>query len=241
MANRDTTTNLPESATTVPVLTIDGPSGSGKGTVGQLLAQRLGWHFLDSGALYRALGVAAAGAGVDLGDKPGLARLALAMDIRFVPRAGGDTVGVLLNGEEIGEALRTEEGGRRASIVAAIPEVRRALLQKQHAFRQPPGLVADGRDMGTTVFPEAILKIYLTASPEVRAERRYKQLKEKGFDVNLRQLLDEIRERDARDAEREASPLKPAQDACTVDTSQLDISGVVERIYGLLQERQRRG
>jgi len=225
----------------VPVLALDGPSGSGKGTVGQLLARRLGWHFLDSGALYRTLGVAAAKAGVDLGDKPGLARLALAMDIRFIPRAEGDTVGVLLNGEEIGEALRTEEGGRRASIVAAIPEVRRALLQKQHAFRQPPGLVADGRDMGTTVFPEAILKIYLTASPEVRAERRYKQLKEKGFDVNLRRLLDEIRERDARDAEREASPLKPAQDACIVDTSQLDISGVVERIYGLLQERQRRG
>jgi len=225
----------------VPVLALDGPSGSGKGTVGQLLASRLGWHFLDSGALYRALGVAAARAGVDLGDKPALAKLALAMNIRFVPRAGGDTVGVLLNGEEIGEALRTEEGGRRASIVAAIPEVRRALLQKQHAFRQPPGLVADGRDMGTSVFPEAILKIYLTATPEVRAERRYKQLKEKGFDVNLRRLLDEIRERDARDAEREASPLKPAQDACIVDTSQLDISGVVERIYGLLQERQRRG
>jgi len=225
----------------VPVLALDGPSGSGKGTVGQLLARRLGWHFLDSGALYRALGVAAARAGVDLGDKPALAKLALAMNIRFVPRAAGDTVGVLLNGEEIGEALRTEEGGRRASIVAAIPEVRRALLQKQHAFRQPPGLVADGRDMGTSVFPEAILKIYLTASPEVRAERRYKQLKEKGFDVNLRRLLDEIRERDARDAEREASPLKPAQDACIVDTSQLDISGVVERIYGLLQERQRRG
>lgn len=228
-------------ANKVPVLAIDGPSGSGKGTVGQLLARRLGWHFLDSGALYRALGVAAARVGVDLGDKPGLARLALAMNIRFVPRTGGDTVGVLLDGEEIDEALRTEEGGRRASIVAAIPEVRRALLQKQHAFRQPPGLVADGRDMGATVFPGAILKIYLTASAEVRAERRYKQLKEKGFDVNLRRLLDEIRERDARDAEREASPLKPAPDACIVDTSQLDISGVVERIYGLLQERQRRG
>jgi len=225
----------------IPVLALDGPSGSGKGTVGQLLAQRLGWHFLDSGALYRAVGVAAAKAGVDLGDKPGLARLALAMDIRFVPRGVGDTVGALLNGVEIGEALRTEEGGRRASVVAAIPEVRQALLQKQHALRQRPGLVADGRDMGSTVFPDAILKIYLTASPEVRAQRRYKQLKEKGFDVNLRQLLDEIRERDTRDAERTVSPLKPAQDACIVDTSQLDISGVVERIYGLLQERQRRG
>jgi len=224
-----------------PVLALDGPSGSGKGTVGQMLARRLGWRFLDSGALYRALGVAAAKAGIDLNDRPAVARLALAIDIRFVPRAAGDTVGVLLNGEEIGEALRTEEGGRLASVVAAIPEVRRALLQKQHAFRLPPGLVADGRDMGSTVFPDAILKIYLTASPEVRAQRRYKQLKEKGFDVNLQQLLDEIRERDTRDAERAVSPLKPAQDACIVDTSQLDISGVVERIYGLLQERQRRG
>jgi cytidylate kinase len=225
----------------VPVLALDGPSGSGKGTVGQLLAQRLGWHFLDSGALYRALGVAAVRAGVDLRDTPALVKLAQSLDIRFVPRPGEDTVGVLLGGEDISEALRTEQSGRRASVVAAIPEVRQALLQKQRAFRRPPGLVADGRDMGTTVFPDAILKIYLTATAEVRAQRRYKQLKEKGFDVNLRQLLDEIRERDARDAGREASPLKPAPGACIVDTSQLDISGVVERIQGLLQQRQRRG
>jgi cytidylate kinase len=163
------------------------------------------------------------------------------MDVRFVPRGAEDTVGVLLNGQEIGEAMRTEEGGRRASLVAAIPEVRQALLQKQHSFRLSPGLVADGRDMGSTVFPDAILKVYLTASPEVRAERRYKQLKEKGFDANLDRLLDEIRERDARDAGREASPLKPAVDAHILDTSQLDISGVVERVYGLLQERQRPG
>ncbi|MBI3778454.1 MAG: (d)CMP kinase [Gammaproteobacteria bacterium] len=222
----------------VPVLAIDGPSGSGKGTVGQLLAQRLGWHFLDSGALYRALAVAADAASVDLGDKPRLAQLAVDMDIRFVPRGGGDVVDVLLNGQEIGDRLRTEESGRRASILAAVPEVRRALLQKQHSFRQMPGLVADGRDMGSTVFPDAILKVFLTASAEVRAERRYKQLKDKGFDVNLRRLLDEIRERDARDAGREASPLKPASDACILDTSQLDISGVVERIYGLLQQRR---
>jgi len=137
--------------------------------------------------------------------------------------------------------LRTEESGRRASILAAIPEVRLTLLQKQHSFRRPPGLVADGRDMGSAVFPDAILKVYLTATPEIRAERRYKQLKDKGFDVNLRRLLDEIRERDARDTRREASPLKPASDACILDTSQLDISGVVERVYGLLQERQRPG
>jgi len=225
----------------IPVLAIDGPSGSGKGTVGQLLAQRLGWHFLDSGALYRALGVAANRAEVDLGDKPALARLAMAMDIRFLPRSGGDVVDVRLNGEEVGDRLRTEESGRRASILAAIPEVRLTLLQKQHSFRRPPGLVADGRDMGSAVFPDAILKVYLTATPEIRAERRYKQLKDKGFDVNLRRLLDEIRERDARDARREASPLKPASDACILDTSQLDISGVVERVYSLLQERQRPG
>ena len=225
----------------VPVLALDGPSGSGKGTVGQILAQQLGWHFLDSGALYRTLGVAAERARVDLEDKPGLARLARDMNLRFVPRSGGDTVDVVLDGVDVGGRLRTEESGRRASILAAIPEVRQALLQKQHSFRQPPGLVADGRDMGSTVFPDAILKIYLTASPEVRAERRYKQLKEKGFDANLQRLLDEIRERDARDAGREASPLKPAENAYILDTSQLDISGVVERVYGLLQERQRPG
>ncbi|MHB8535684.1 MAG: (d)CMP kinase [Sulfuricaulis sp.] len=225
----------------VPVVTLDGPSGSGKGTVGQVLAQRLGWHFLDSGALYRSLGVAAVKAGADFSDRPAIVKLALGMDVRFVPRGVADTIGVRLNGEDIGEAMRTEEGGRHASLVAAIPEVRQALLQKQHSFRQPPGLVADGRDMGSTVFPDAILKIYLTASPEVRAARRYKQLIEKGFDANLRQLLDEIRERDARDAGREVSPLKPAEDACILDTSQLDISGVVERVYGLLQERQRPG
>ncbi|MDO8705230.1 MAG: (d)CMP kinase [Sulfuricaulis sp.] len=227
-------------ANKVPVLTIDGPSGSGKGTVGQLLAQRLGWHFLDSGALYRALGVAADRAQVDLGNKAALARLAMDMDIRFTLGTDGDCVDVMLNGEEVGNVLRTEESGRRASILAAIPDVRRALLQKQHSFRQLPGLVADGRDMGSTVFPDALLKIYLTASPEVRAARRYKQLKEKGFDVNLHRLLDEIRERDARDAEREASPLKPAHDACILDTSQLDISGVVEHVQGLLQQRRLR-
>lgn len=221
----------------IPVLAIDGPSGSGKGTVGQILAQRLGWHFLDSGALYRALGVAAQEAGVPADDRPGLVRLAGSMNIHFIPRTDGGTAEVLLHGAEIGARLRTEESGRLASLVAAIPEVRRALLQKQHSFRRPPGLVADGRDMGSTVFPDAILKVYLTASPEVRAQRRYKQLMDKGFDVNLPQLLDEIRERDARDAGREASPLKPAQDACVLDTSQLDISGVVERVHGLLQQR----
>ena len=222
----------------VPVLTIDGPSGSGKGTVGQILAQQLGWHFLDSGALYRAVGLAALRERISFNDKPALARLATSMDIHFMPRTDGGAAAVLLYGEEIGDRLRTEESGKLASIVAAIPEVRAALLQKQHSFRQSPGLVADGRDMGSVVFPNAILKVYLTASPDVRAERRYKQLIGKGFNVNLPRLLDEIRERDARDAERAASPLKPAEDACILDTSQLDISGVVERIDGLLQQRR---
>ncbi|MHB8696974.1 MAG: (d)CMP kinase [Sulfuricaulis sp.] len=225
----------------IPVITIDGPSGSGKGTVGQILAQRLGWHFLDSGALYRSLGIVANREQIDLGNKDALARVALAMDICFTLRAGGATLEVMLNGREVGDQLRTEESGRRASILAAIPEVRQALLAKQRSFRQPPGLVADGRDMGSTVFPEGILKIYLTARPEVRAARRYKQLKEKGFDANLHTLLDEIRERDTRDAGRQASPLKPASDARILDTSELDISGVVEHIYGLLPERQRPG
>lgn len=222
----------------VPVLTLDGPSGSGKGTVGQILAERLGWHFLDSGALYRVLGIAAAAKGeATLADPDALAEIARTMDIRFVPQPGGAPVRVVLNGTDIGDRLRTEDSGRLASIVAAVPAARAALLHKQHAFRQPPGLVADGRDMGTTVFPDAILKIFITASPEIRAERRYKQLKEKGFDANLRRLLDEIRDRDARDAARAASPLKPAADACILDTSSLSISDVVDRIDGLLRER----
>ncbi|MCR4348048.1 MAG: (d)CMP kinase [Sulfuricaulis sp.] len=225
-------------AAKAPVLAIDGPGGSGKGTVGQILAQRLGWHFLDSGALYRVVGVVATRERVSLEDRPALARLATSMDIRFVPRTDGGAAAVLLHGGDIGDQLRTEESGKLASIVAAIPEVRSALLQKQHSFRRLPGLVADGRDMGSTVFPDAILKVYLSASPEVRAERRYKQLIDKGFDVNLPRLLDEIRERDARDAGRAVSPLKPAQDACILDTSQLDISGVVERVYGLLLQRR---
>jgi cytidylate kinase len=225
-------------AAKAPVLAIDGPGGSGKGTVGQILAQRLGWHFLDSGALYRVVGVVATRERVSLDDRPALARLATSMDIRFVPRTDGGAAAVLLHGEEIGDQLRTEESGKLASIVAAIPEVRSALLQKQHSFRRLPGLVADGRDMGSTVFPDAILKVYLSASPEVRAERRYKQLIDKGFNVNLPRLLDEIRERDARDAGRAVSPLKPAHDACILDTSQLDISGVVERVYGLLLQRR---
>jgi CMP/dCMP kinase len=221
----------------VPVLAIDGPSGSGKGTIGQLLAQRLGWHFLDSGAVYRALGYLAAKEGIAPEDTVKLAKLADSMDIRFEIDPRG-TAKVFLNGADIGDELRTEVAGAMASKVAAVSEVRAALLNKQHAFRQAPGLVADGRDMGTTVFPDAILKVFLTAGPEIRAERRYKQLKDKGFDANLPRLLGEIRDRDARDAARSASPLKPAADASILDTSTLSVSEVVEQIDRLLRIRR---
>lgn len=218
------------------VIALDGPSGSGKGTVGQQLAAKLGWHFLDSGALYRVLALAAQQAGVPLTDEPRLAELAARMQVQFVARPG-QLVQVILDGRDVGDQLRTEAAGEGASRVAVLPVVRKALLHKQHALRQPPGLVADGRDMGTTVFPDAILKVYLQASAEVRAERRYKQLKGKGFDVNLPRLLHEIRERDARDAGRTASPLKPAADAYILDTSPLGITEVVDRIEHWLHER----
>ncbi|BAU48622.1 cytidylate kinase [Sulfurifustis variabilis] len=220
-----------------PVVTLDGPSGSGKGTVGQVLAARLGWYFLDSGALYRLVGLLAHETAVRLDDGPQLARLAQEMHVDFGVNPAG-TPRVVLNGVDVGDRLRTEEAGDRASRVAAVPEVRQALLEKQRAFRRPPGLVADGRDMGTTVFPDALLKVFVTASAEQRAERRYKQLKEKGFDVNLARLLEEIRERDARDAARAVSPLRPAADAQVLDTSDLSISEVVDRIEGLLHERR---
>lgn len=219
---------------TAPVLAIDGPSGSGKGAVGQRVAARLGWHFLDSGALYRAVGLAAHQAGIPLDDPPRVAELAGALDIAFPPATAGR---ILLNGKDSGQDIRSEEAGGYASQVGALGPVRAALLQRQRDFRRLPGLVADGRDMGTTVFPDAVLKIFLTASAEVRAERRYKQLKEKGFDVNLPRLLGEIRERDVRDAERAVSPLKPAQDALILDTSNLSIDEVVEHILGHLPQQ----
>jgi cytidylate kinase len=218
-----------------PVVTIDGPGGSGKGTVSQLLAARLGWHYLDSGALYRVLGLAARKTGIPLTDGPALAVLAHRLHLAFEPQADGSPARVYLNKQDVSAELRTEECGRWASEVAVLPQVRAALLQKQHDFHAPPGLVADGRDMGTTVFPAARLKIFLTASPEVRAERRYKQLKEKGLDVSLPLLLGEIRARDARDAEREASPLKPAADAEILDTSSMSINEVVNHILARLQ------
>ena len=223
-------------ANSAPVLAIDGPSGSGKGTVSQRLAAELGWAFLDSGAVYRALALLAREQGVSPGEVDRLVEIAGKMEISFVPEENG-VCSALVNGAEVSEGLRTEEVASLASQIAADPAVRAALLDKQRQFGRPPGLVADGRDMGTTVFPGALLKIYLTASPEVRAERRYKQLKEKGFDVNLPRLLGEIRERDERDAGRKASPLKPADDAVIVDTSDMTIDEVVDHIRTLLQQR----
>jgi cytidylate kinase len=226
----------PDHARDVPVLTIDGPSGSGKGTIGQSIATAHGWHFLDSGAMYRVVALAALDAGVDFSDVDRLVEIARDSDIRFLPRVGA-TAEVILNGDVVSERLRTEEAGAGASKVAAEPRVREALLQRQRDFRRAPGLVADGRDMGTTVFPQATLKIFLTASAEERAQRRYKQLKEKGFSVNLARLLGEIRQRDERDSTRSASPLRPAEDAIEVDTTGVGIDEVVDRIEQLLSQR----
>lgn len=236
-----------------PVLAIDGPSGSGKGTVSQLLAQRLGWHYLDSGALYRLVALAALRHGVADDDAVGLSALARTLDAQFstdevqgcTSAAGGRTAGatpaqpakVYLEGVEVSEALRSEQCGNTASRVAVIPEVRAALLERQRAFRKAPGLVADGRDMGTVVFPDAALKIFLTASPAERAQRRYKQLKDKGLGAKLNDLVKDIAERDARDSTRATAPLKPAPDALVLDTTEMSIEAVVERVLRLLRER----
>ena len=216
----------------VPVLTIDGPSGSGKGTVSRMVAQRLGWHYLDSGAMYRAVGVAAGWANLDLADPAALVRCTFDTEIGFVEE--GDELRVIVNGVDATDELRTETAGAAASAIAAIPEVRAALKDRQRAFRQPPGLVADGRDMGTVIFPEASYKVFLTASAEERAERRYKQLKDKGVSVTLAGLLREILARDARDASRAVAPLRPAEDAVRIDTTGLAIDAVVERVLALV-------
>ncbi|MHB0853430.1 (d)CMP kinase [Stutzerimonas nitrititolerans] len=214
----------------IPVVTIDGPSGSGKGTVAALLAAKLGWKFLDSGALYRLLAFAARNHGVDLTNEEALKVLAAHLDVQFDTAESGQGMCIVLEGEDVTEAIRNEVVGAGASQVAALPAVREALLQRQKAFREAPGLVADGRDMGTVVFPDATLKIFLTASAEERARRRFLQLKAKGDDVNLASLLDEIRARDERDTQRTVAPLKPADDAIQLDSTELSIEQVLERI-----------
>ncbi len=218
----------------VPIITIDGPSGTGKGTVCSFLANWLGWHFLDSGAIYRVLALAAMKRNVVNDDIQKLSQLAVDLDVEFQVQGAGQLSHVVLDDEDVTDDIRTEDCGNAASIVAAIPEVRQELLARQKAFHQPPGLVADGRDMGTVVFPDAELKLFLTASAEERAKRRLKQLKDKGISANLRDLSDDIAERDARDSKRSVSPLKPAEDAIVIDTSDLGIENVVGNIRELV-------
>ena len=214
----------------VPVIAIDGPSASGKGTVAQAVARALEFHYLDSGALYRLVALAAMNGGTDLGDEAALSALATGLDALFT---GGE---ILLGGERATEAIRTEACSVASSRVAAVPGVRAALLDRQRAFRAPPGLVADGRDMGSVVFPDAGLKVFLTASPETRAERRYKQLKDKGIAANIATLLLDLAERDARDAARAVAPLRPAPDARILDTTGLTPDEAADTVLAWYRE-----
>nr|WP_298113553.1 (d)CMP kinase [uncultured Pseudomonas sp.] len=223
------------------VITIDGPSGSGKGTIAGLLAKQLGWNLLDSGALYRLLAFAARNHGVDLTNEEALKLLAAHLDVQFIAAEAGQAQKIILEGEEVTDAIRNEQIGAGASQVAALPAVRSALLQRQRAFREMPGLIADGRDMGTVVFPDAPLKVFLTASAEERAQRRYLQLKAKDDDVNLASLLEEIQARDERDTQRAVAPLKPAVDAIQLDSTELSIEQVLERILSEIALRDLAG
>lgn len=222
---------MPETTTTVPVIAIDGPSASGKGTISERVAETLGFHYLDSGALYRLVALAAMQAGLGLDEEAALAGLASGLDVRF---GGGD---IILNNKNVTDHIRSEICGMGASRVAVLPGVRQALLSRQQAFRQAPGLVAEGRDMGTVVFPDATLKLFLTASAEVRAERRYKQLKEKGIDANIRTLLQELRERDQRDSARSFAPLQKAVDARELDSSGLGIDEIVRQVLDWYRQK----
>jgi CMP/dCMP kinase len=221
---------------TAPVITIDGPSGSGKGTVARRVAAELGFHLLDSGALYRLVALGGARQRLDPADQAGHARVATDLDVVFGADASGEET-IRLDGEDVTRAIRTETAGAAASRVAAMPPVRTALLQRQRAFVRHPGLVADGRDMGTVVFPTAALKIYLTASADERARRRHKQLKEKGLTVNLADLSQEILERDRRDSNRPVAPLRPAEDARIVDSTGLTVEQVVGQVLALARSR----
>ncbi|MFC4526584.1 (d)CMP kinase [Dyella halodurans] len=222
-------------SSSVPILTIDGPSGSGKGTISRLVAEKLGWRLLDSGALYRAVGYAAGMEGLDLSDAEAVTRCAQTTKIRFQAATDGSDTRVLVNGHDATDELRTETAGAAASAIASIPSVRQALVEMQLGFRKAPGLVADGRDMGTVIFPDAPFKVFLTASAAERAKRRYKQLKEKGLSVTLATLQREIEARDARDASRTVAPLKPAADAVFIDTTGMGIDIVVAKVLAVAQ------
>jgi|SRR5699024_975718 len=219
-----------------PIITIDGPVSSGKGTIAGALAKAMGWHLLDSGAIYRVLGFYAQQQGISLSDEAALLPLAEQLPVVFKQNEQGG-VNVWLEDAEVGNTIRAEAVGELASQVAVLPAVRQALLARQQAFAQAPGLVADGRDMGTVVFPNAPLKIFLTASAEERAQRRYKQMQEKGFAANLAALIDDIRARDERDMQRSVAPLKPAADAVVIDSTHMGIAEVVNTILGHAQER----
>jgi len=223
-----------KTASLAPVLTIDGPSGSGKGTISRAVADRLGWHLLDSGALYRAVGFAAGMGGIDLSDAAAVTRCAETTRISFRDPGNGGETRVIVNGHDASDEIRTETCGAAASAIAAIPAVRAALFDKQRSFRKAPGLVADGRDMGTVVFVDATCKIFLTASADERARRRYKQLKGKGLTVTLASLLREIEARDERDATRKVAPLKPATGALIIDTTGIAVGEVVARVLAMV-------
>jgi cytidylate kinase len=220
---------------TEPVITIDGPSGAGKGTVSTLLAKKLGWHFLDSGAIYRVLAVASIHHQIPAEDETGLLPLASGLDVNFETTENG--VRVMLEGEDVSDTIRTEDVGATASKIASLPSIREALLRRQRGFKQSPGLVADGRDMGTVVFPEAQVKIFLTASADERADRRFKQLKGMGQDVSMLRLLQDIKARDERDANRTVAPLVPAKDAFVIDSTGLNIEQVLEKIEMFIEEK----
>ena len=227
-------TNNRSAATQVPVIAIDGPGGAGKGTICRSVADALGWALLDSGALYRLVGLDARQRGVDFADSEALAAVALNLDSEFLP--GDDDVRVMLNGHDVTAGIRAESAGLDASRVAAIPAVRTALIERQRAFRRPPGLVADGRDMGSVVFPGAALKIFLTASVEERARRRHKQLKDKGIDVSLSALSRDMADRDRVDTERSVAPLKACEDARVLDTTNMSIDAVVNQVLEWAKE-----